>query len=483
MIGALWNGLSGMNSYQSALTAESNNVANINTVGYKADTVSFADLAYSAGGVGKGSEAGSTVKDFAQGNLRLTGGEYDLAINGKGFFTAFDPDNEELRYTRAGNFRIGSDGKLEMPNGFNVYGISTGTTPTVFSSDPDVTKITSAYTQGQGSQIIDTGTEVTTINAKSTNFLTTAVSSGTSGTDYKQADSKISDALALSTAYSEALLSYSSTPVAGTAPIAQESSIAYASFATDLVKEGDFVLVEIDGNQIRQSYDTDAQTTMNLFADKISRVTGLQGSVDNAGNVTVKSLIPGKEVAVTSAKINNDPFVVTQTAAATAGTGLANVTAMQTALSTAIVNAGGQFVSVTNTVNLAATEITELQLKLDELNISDNQFGDAEIQDGVIFLTQGDNKFVVGKVTVHAFTNPTSLIPEGDNVYSAVEDSGTPISMAGISSISSGNLELSNSELSDGLLNLMVYQRAFEANSKLFAAADDFLNIAIQLKK
>jgi flagellar hook protein FlgE len=482
MIGALWNGISGMNAYTNALTAESNNVANINTVGYKADTVSFADLAYTDG-VGKGTNASAIDKNFNQGNLKITGGDYDLAINGKGFFTAYDTRNEEVRYTRAGNFRIGNDGKLQMPNGFNIYGISTGTTPSIVSSDPTVTRINSSYTQSIASQIVETSTEIKTINAKSTDFQASAVASGTSGTDYKTADAKIADAIVLTTAYTQALSLYGSNPVAGVAPVAQVSSLAYNSFATDLTKQGDYIEVLVDGNTIRQSYDTDAQTTMNLFADKISKTAGIEGSVDSAGTVTITSLIPGKEINIASPKINSQSFIATTTTAASLGTGMANVTALRTALSTAIQNAGGEFIDITNNIDLTATQITDLQLKLDTLNISDNQFGDPEIDNGVIYLKQGENKFVVGKVTVHAFTDQTSLVAEGDNVYSKTEAAGEPINMAGISTVLGGSLELSNSQLSEGLVNLMVYQRAFEANSKLFAAADDFLNIAIQLKK
>ncbi|OUR72610.1 hypothetical protein A9Q76_03490, partial [Arcobacter sp. 31_11_sub10_T18] len=106
-----------------------------------------------------------------------------------------------------------------------------------------------------------------------------------------------------------------------------------------------------------------------------------------------------------------------------------------------------------------------------------------EIDNGVLYLKQGENKFLVGKVTVAAFTDQKELEPIGDNAYAVTEAAGTAVSMAGISSVLSNTLELSNSQLSEGLVNLMVYQRAFEANSKLFSAADEFLNIAINLKK
>ena len=487
MIGALWNGISGMNAMQNALTAESNNVANINTVGYKADTTSFSDMAYGPGRVGKGAAPGVISKDFSQGNLKASGGDYDLAISGKGFFTAYDTQNDELRYTRSGDFRVGNDGTLQMPNTFKVQGIPSGV-PTVISTDPNVSRITSAYSRTLASQVVETNSQIMTINTKSTDYITSATTSGTSGTDLKTADAKISDIELLRTSYTTALSSYASNPTTGTAPVAQVNSVDFTNFATELVAEGDYIEIVIDGDVIRESFNTDAQTTMNNFADRISRVPGLDGSVDALGNLTVASIVPGKEISITSPKINTATYNVSTTTSVVLGSGMANVTALKTLLSDKIVDAGAQFIDLTNTLDLTTTTYTDLQTKLTDLGISDNQFGKPEIVDGVIYMGQAENKFVIGKVPVSAFTNASLLKAEGGNVYSMVKQTPegveiVPVSMAGISTVQSHFLELSNSELSGGLVNLMVYQRAFEANSKLFAAADEFLNIAISLKK
>ena len=485
MMPALWNGISGMNAYQNALTSESNNVANINTVGYKADTVSFADQAYT-NGFGKGTQAGIVTKDFGQGDFKLTGADYDLAVNGKGFFTVYDANKDVTLYTRAGNFRIGNDGTLQTANGFKVQGLSVGTTPTVSSTHATVNVMSYPFTETISSQVIETQNEIKTINAKSTDYVQTAVSGGISGSTYKTASAKISDAIALTTAYNSALSSYSSSPVAGTSPVAQIDSIAFASFATDLTQAGDYIEVLVNGNSFRQEFDTDAQTTMNMFADKLSSIQGYDAVADTAGNITITSLIPGSDLSIGSAKINNATFNVTTTTASVSGSGLANVAAMQAALSTSIQRAGGDFINMVNTLDLtteASLTFTNIQMKLDTLNISANQFGEPEIDNGVLYLKQGENKFLVGKVTVAAFTDQEELDAIGDNAYAVTADAGTAVSMAGITSVLSNTLELSNSQLSEGLVNLMVYQRAFEANSKLFSAADEFLNIAISLKK
>ena len=80
MISALWTGIAGLSSQQTALDNESNNIANVNTVGYKASRVSFADLMYQDS-IGKGSSITSAEKQYTQGSLNITGSSYDVALS------------------------------------------------------------------------------------------------------------------------------------------------------------------------------------------------------------------------------------------------------------------------------------------------------------------------------------------------------------------------------------------------------------------
>ena len=105
MISALWTGIAGLAAQQTALDNESNNIANVNTVGYKASRVSFADLMYQDS-IGKGSAITSAEKQYTQGSLNLTGSSYDVALDGDGFFVVSNTSSKgtsEFYYTRAGN--------------------------------------------------------------------------------------------------------------------------------------------------------------------------------------------------------------------------------------------------------------------------------------------------------------------------------------------------------------------------------------------
>ncbi len=486
MISGLWNGISGINSNQKGLTVESNNISNVNTVGHKSDQISFQDMMYQSGS-GKGASAQVVQKNFEQGNLKMTGNDYDFAIDGKGFFIVQDPEKlDQTFYSRAGNFKMGTDGNLVMANDFYVHGLAT-TAPTVISTDANKTMFDNNFSQFLASQSVLTDNAVTSFNAKATNYKDTAVATGVSGSGYKTASALTSDVEALKVDYRNKLSLYNSDPTAAsTASTAQVTEITFGNYLTDLNDSSDFVEVTINGDVIKQPFDTDAQTTMNNFADKISALPGLVGTVDTNGLVTITSLIPGEEVRIFDAKLNANAPAISTTTEATVGAGIAMVESSRDALKTAVEAAGAEFMHLTNvidTTNEAALTTTKIQLKLDAVEISTEGFGDLESDNGVLYMTQGDNKYAVGKLSTAIFNNLQGLEPMGGNTYKATEDSGEAILAGNLNKITGEALELSNSDLSVGLTDLLVYQRAFEASAKSITASDSFLNIAIQLKK
>lgn len=106
-----------------------NNLANLNTTGYKASTVSFYDLVAQSLGLGSGGSVGlgtgkpRTVTDFTQGAIQTTSGALDAAIQGDGFFVVKDSSGT-LNYTRAGNFQVDANGNLVTATGERVEGWS-----------------------------------------------------------------------------------------------------------------------------------------------------------------------------------------------------------------------------------------------------------------------------------------------------------------------------------------------------------------------
>jgi len=120
--------LSGLTADSSALDVVGNNLANLNTTGYKDSNVSFYDLLQQsvAGGstqIGGGVSAPQTERVFTQGSIQATGGNFDAAIDGNGFFVVQNPAGATL-YTRAGNFQLNSQGDLITATGQFVQGWS-----------------------------------------------------------------------------------------------------------------------------------------------------------------------------------------------------------------------------------------------------------------------------------------------------------------------------------------------------------------------
>ncbi|WP_457624724.1 flagellar hook-basal body complex protein, partial [Persephonella sp.] len=132
MIQSFYTGNAGLGANREWLSVISDNIANVNTVGFKAERANFEDLisksitTYANGApknyeIGGGSFVGSTTKDFSQGSLMNTNTPTDLALDGEGFFMV--QDNQGLTYyTRAGQFRTNADGDLINLNGQKLLG-------------------------------------------------------------------------------------------------------------------------------------------------------------------------------------------------------------------------------------------------------------------------------------------------------------------------------------------------------------------------
>ncbi len=125
----MWTSVSGLLGHGKKMNTIGNNIANINTVGFKGQRMDFADFVYQdtnslAGPTqnGFGVQVGAIMGNFSQGAFETTQESTDLAINGKGFFQVQPVGSDEAYYTRAGNFRFDSEGYLKDPNGFALQG-------------------------------------------------------------------------------------------------------------------------------------------------------------------------------------------------------------------------------------------------------------------------------------------------------------------------------------------------------------------------
>jgi flagellar hook protein FlgE len=486
MIGSLWNGVSGLNGFDKALSSESNNISNVSTIGYKEDNISFSDMLYQ-NGHGKGVSVENVSKSISQqGGIKLTNSPYDMSIEGKGFFIIGDSSQNgipETYYTRAGNFKISDNGILQTQGDMNVLGLSPISTPNV--------QFDNTYSKTIASQIINDSNALQTINAKSSDYISSASSDSldtNSGNNYKTKSAKIADIDILIADYKSKLELYSSDSIAPASDsISQISNIDLSTSMNQLVNENDFVKVTINNNEITQQFDTDIATTLKKFSDKISNIQGFSSSVDtNSGILTINSLIPGKEASIKDAQIDGSLLSISNTQDAKLGSGLGLVNSSRDALSIALDRAGAKFLDVTSTISLSNQNnlnlVDKIQVSLEKFNLS-NSSEDVEIDNGAIYVKDGENKFLVGKVQTAHFINEQGLSSQGGNLYQITNESGNALNAENMNKVLGNSLEQSKANLSNSLTALLIYQKAFEANSKSITASDEFLKTAIELIK
>ncbi|MGA1932550.1 flagellar basal-body rod protein FlgG [Arcobacter sp. YIC-464] len=167
MIRGLYTAATGMNSMQHQIDVTSNNIANVNSTGFKQDRAEFQDLMYetlnyTAGqtsqttlnptgiDVGLGVRISGVQKNFTEGDLKLTSNPLDIAIEGKGFFQITLPSGETA-YTRNGTFKLNAEGTIVNGNGYelspqivvpdNVVKLTVGKDGTVTATNPQTEEI------------------------------------------------------------------------------------------------------------------------------------------------------------------------------------------------------------------------------------------------------------------------------------------------------------------------------------------------------
>ena len=164
MMRALWSASSGMQAQQLNMDVTSNNLANVNTAGFKKSRAEFKDLLYETLKrpdvtqpglgtpvgiqVGHGVRPSATTRDFTEGNLQSTGNTFDVAIEGPGFFIVEKHDGN-FAFTRDGSFKVSvdgteralvtSEGYYVLDDGEDIITIDEGYTDISISSDGLIT--------------------------------------------------------------------------------------------------------------------------------------------------------------------------------------------------------------------------------------------------------------------------------------------------------------------------------------------------------
>jgi len=201
MIRSLYSAASGMQAQQTNIDVIANNLANVNTPGFKASTPQFEDLLYDTQkqpgailgtgdatpqslAIGYGTKVTSTSRDFTQGEMVSTGDQYNMSIQGRGFFKVLLADGSgNFGYTRAGNFTLNGNGEIVTPDGLKLVGAPTipnGTKGVSISQDGVITLTDqTGATTNAGQLTISDFINPNGLRAEGGNYFTETTASGT----------------------------------------------------------------------------------------------------------------------------------------------------------------------------------------------------------------------------------------------------------------------------------------------------------------
>jgi flagellar hook protein FlgE len=430
-VGSFSAGLSGLNANAVYLSVIGNNLANINTIGFKSSAVTFMDLvSQTVGGaaanpmqVGLGVVTGSISPVFSQGAIENTREATNVAIQGGGFFVV--RGTEGNAYTRAGNFSFDSNGTLVTPDGYKVQGwtatnaagqiVSTGT-------PGDVTVPPGVLRAPQATSTVYTRTNLDA-NAAVASTFTTSV--------------QIYDALGKS----------------------HLSTVTYTKTGAGAWSYA----MTVDGGEVTGGT---AGTPFTLMAGTLSfnatgQLTAVTPTAPATGGGTLP-LDPVMDIAFTTPAWTNGAAANTLTWDLTDANNVSSLTGFAAQSATSSISQNGSAAGMIDNITI--------------------------LPDGVIQATFGAGQTVaVGQLAMASFNNPKGLVKLGSNRYGESQSAGIPnIGTAGTGgrgTLIGSALEQSNVDIAQEFTQMILAQRGYQANSKTITVSDELLVDTLALKR
>lgn len=428
---SLHTGASGLRAHQEALSVVGDNIANVNTVGFKRQRANFQDmLGRSVAGsgaspmAGAGSRLGSIQQMWTQGALLTTESPTDMAINGNGFFVAQGSVSgiENTYYTRAGQFEIDREGFLVTQDGLRLQGYQTDDSGNVGSTLGDL-EIRSRTLTATPSTQVDLSVN---LDSRTTAPAAAWDPANPSETSTHSTNVTVYDSLGEPR---EVTIYYRPT---GTANQWEWHA---------MVDGGD-----VDGGTAGVPFEGASGTLTFDSEGRLDTETTTASSFDFTGAA------PGQAIA----------FDFGDALTTDGGTGLTGSTQIAQESSNNGLEQDGY-----SGGNVSAIQVSE---------------------DGVItgIFTNGQRR-PLGQVALADFPSDDGLERAGQGFWVETNDSGQPVigaaSTGGLGAVVSGALEGSNVDLGREFIDLIAYQRGFSANSRIVTTADEVYSELTGLKR
>lgn len=525
MMRSLFSGVAGLRTHQTRMDVIGNNIANVNTVAYKSSSVTFQDLLYqttqnasgsnaatgragvNAKQIGLGVATGSISTNIkTSGSAQSTGSPFDIRITGDSFFIVSDGAN--AYYTRAGAFNVDANGTLAMAtNGYPVMGYGVTTNATTGERVINTSQLTSLDIMSDENMISD---PVATTDAYTVGIL-----------------DKNSDALSTTAGQAMSVPFYDNLGYSYTAQFKIEKvggataadTGQYSITMTDIIDStGESILKQANTTTGEIEEMTQENKLKALAAAQVFSVNKTQAPA-TSGNVAYLTFdtfeTPNNEkasgkitsVALTAPGEHQSSPVQTKEN----GEDMVGLTLNLDGLVEQIVNAGGPRYSGFKGMK-DADNLKGVAVNFEEMQNIDNK-GSSTVNgkrgkitsdagagcaagemssisigmDGKITAayTNGQTK-LLGQIATATFANAAGLEKVGDNLYATTLNSGEAVVndiTANGGSMSTGELEMSNVDLSAEFTDMITTQRGFQANSRIITVSDSMLEELVNLKR
>ncbi|QTL96964.1 flagellar hook-basal body complex protein [Iocasia frigidifontis] len=525
MMRSMYAGVSGLKAHQTRMDIVGNNIANVNTTGYKASRATFKEMISQTlqgakaaqdnrGGmnpqqVGLGVMLGSIDTDLTQGNLQSTGRGDDLAIAGNGYFVV--NDGSQNYYTRAGALTTDNQGNLvNSSNGYIMQG---------WMADDYGNINTSGEPEGLLIPVGATMSPQATANA----YFQGNFDSNTAGGTNWTSTINIFDSLGeMHTVTVDFTRQVQSPPTTGTIDFGAWTLQADAGSPDADLNGITFAFGADTDTGPAYSYDPDSKTFTftgdwdgsSVAAPTIAQLEGFINGQLGAGSVTLTTtgtydaadLADADDLKMSAPADNrwNYTVDVSDGSINSGGSGSISFNPDGTISSggTSNINfdpaggaAAGQEVTLDFseiTQSSASTKEEENKTSVTKKRADGHSMGSLQsysINSAGELIGGFSNglKRKLGQLAISSFTNPAGLTREGGSLYSESQNSGMAqigtASTLGRGKIVAGNLEMSNANLSDQFTDMITTQRGFQANSKIITTTDEMLQELVNLKR
>jgi flagellar hook protein FlgE len=490
---SLFSGISGLSTLGNAMQIIGDNIANVNTVGFKSSRVTFQDVlsqtvATTSGSaqVGRGSSLADISSTFSQGSFESTDSATDLAIGGEGFFVVRDPNNANNEYyTRAGEFRFDKDGNFVNPAGYIVRGWALDpTTGQDYGSMTDITMSSFTSSPSETQKL----TAITNLDSDATSQTTN-----------------------LETAWDAT----NSTPIASTAYEYQTTVKAYDSLGSTHDLTVYYDRTDTDGQWeyiVTCNPDEDARAGA-VVSGTPTKGAGLlaRGTIDFvAGSGTISGMTMERfdpnnpdnigtgtdgsaadNAATWDSVVDPDSWQTAETPDANGYLAFQpefiNGSPMSVELNIGARNDGTNWVPDSLSSSQYSSASTTVFQSADGYGAGDLQSVSVDT-DGVITGQYSNGQVLpLYRVALAKFQNNDGLFKVGGNLWRETRLSGDPITGTpgsnGTGNISANSLEQSNVDIANEFVKMITTQRGFQANSKIITVTDQMLADLINIKR